>query len=233
MAGILYGIGVGPGDPELLTVKAVKAIEGADVIIAPQSKMGADSVAQSIAAPYIKPGTKICPMVFPMVPNTDEWVEASKKNYEIIAAYLEEGLNVVFLTLGDPMFFSTYMYIFRLMENSPYTVVTIPGIPAFCAIGSQLGYPIVEKEEILSILPATANKEKLDRALAACDNAVLMKVSKDFANIKELLDKNGLLEHAMMVCRCGLPDEEILMVKDVPSDAKVNYLSTILTKRNK
>lgn len=233
MAGILYGIGVGPGDPELLTVKAVKAIEGADVIIAPQSKMGADSVAQSIAAPYIKESTTICPMVFPMVPNTQEWEEASKKNYEVIANYLEEGKNVVFLTLGDPMFFSTYMYIFRLMQDSPYTVETIPGIPAFCAIGSQIGYPIVEKEEVLSILPATADKDKLDQALAACDNAVIMKVSRDFAQIKKLLEKNGLLDHAMLVSRCGLPDEEIRMVKDMPEDGKVNYLSTILTKRNK
>lgn len=106
---------------------------------------------------------------------------------KIILSYLEAGKNVVFLTLGDPMFYSTYMYVYRLIENTGFEIETIPGVTAFCAIGSHLGYPIVEKEEVLAIVPATAPKEKIDKVLAVADDAVIMKVYRNFHEVQEVL----------------------------------------------
>ena len=156
------------------------------------------------------------------------WEEARK----IITGSLEEGKKVVFLTLGDPMFYSTYMYVYRLVESAGFDIETIPGVTAFCAIGSHLGYPIVEKEEVLAIIPATAPKEKIDAVLAVADDAVIMKVYRNFSEVQETLRKHDMAEEAVMISRVGLPEEEVYRNVDaLPSDTKLNYLSTILAKR--
>ena len=111
--------------------------------------------------------------------------KAGKKQNALSCPYLDQGKSVVFLTLGDPMFYSTYMYVYRLIENTGHEIETIPGITAFCAIGSHLGYPIVEKEEVLAIVPATAPKEKIDAVLAVADDAVIMKVYKTLMKYKK------------------------------------------------
>ena len=185
MKGKLYGIGVGPGDPELMTVKAARLVSEADVIITPKTEKKDGSVALNIAKPYIKDHTEIVPVVFPMVLNDDTQKEGWEEARNIITKLLSEGKQVVFLTLGDPMFYSTYMYVYRLVENSGYEIETVPGVTAFCAIGSHLGYPIVEKEEVLAIVPATAPKEKIDKVLAVADDAVIMKVYRNFGEVQE------------------------------------------------
>ena len=182
--GKLYGIGVGPGDSKLLTVKAVEAIEQADMIITPKTEKKEGSVAFNIAKPYIPDTVEIFPMVFQM--NTD--MEAVNKQWEInrklIQEKLDEGKNLVFLTLGDPMLYSTYMYIFNEFKDSEeYEVETIPGIPAFLGIASYIGLPVTEWEENVLIIPATCDPKKFDQALAACDNAVIMKVYKSLESI--------------------------------------------------
>ena len=231
MSGIFYGIGVGPGDPELLTVKAINAIKEADVLIAPKTEKKEGSVALSIAKPYLRSDIEIVYQVFPMVKNfadsTDAW-EANKKE---ILSLLEQGKNVAFLTLGDPMFYSTYIYVYRLLKDEDVKIVTIPGIPAFCAIGSQAGIPIVEGNDVLSIIPATASPEKIEKAIANCDNAVLMKVYKNFPEIADVLAKHDMAKNAVMLSRCGLPDEERIDDIMTQKDKKVNYLSTILTRK--
>ena len=166
MKGKLYGIGVGPGDSELMTVKAARIVGEADVIITPKTEKKDGSVALNIAKPYIQEHTEIVPVVFPMVLDDATQQEGWEEAKRVIVSYLEQGKNVVFLTLGDPMFYSTYMYVYRLIENTGFEIETIPGITAFCAIGSHLGYPIVEKEEVLAIVPATAPKEKIDAVMA-------------------------------------------------------------------
>ncbi|WP_314597296.1 precorrin-2 C(20)-methyltransferase [uncultured Selenomonas sp.] len=232
MKGTFFGIGVGPGDPELLTVKAIRAMEKADVLIAPKTEKKDGSVALSIARPYLKKDIEIVYQVFPMVANFAESTKAWEENKAEILALLEAGKNVAFLTLGDPMFYSTYIYVYRLLEHEAVTIETIPGIPAFCAIGSKLGYPIVEGNDILSIIPATASLEKIAKILPVTDNAVLMKVYKNFPEIADMLSESGLAKDAVMVSRCGLPDEERIDDIEAQKDKKVNYLSTILTRRN-
>ncbi|WP_432748769.1 precorrin-2 C(20)-methyltransferase [Pectinatus frisingensis] len=232
MTGIFYGIGVGPGDPELLTMKAIKTLEKVDVIIAPKTEKKDGSVALSIAKPYLKSTVNIVYQVFPMIAHFEESPQSWQKNKEEILALLNQGKNVAFLTLGDPMFYSTYIYVYRLLKTEQIVIETIPGVPAFCAIAGRLEYPLVEGNDIISIIPATAKPEKITKTLAASDNVVIMKVYKNFDQIVSILKDNGLVDNAVMVSRCGLPDEacidDIEQVKKVP-----NYLSTILTRRNK
>ncbi len=231
MTGTFFGIGVGPGDPELLTVKAINAIRKADVLIAPKTEKKEGSVALSIAKPYLKDDIEIVYQVFPMVKHFAEDTAAWEANKAEILELLKAGKNVAFLTLGDPMFFSTYIYVFRLLEHEDVPIVTIPGIPAFAAIGSQVGYPIVEGNDILTIIPATARPEKIDKAMEVADNVVLMKVYKNFDEIVDKLEEKKLSGNAILVSRAGLADEKI--IRDVPKHKgeALNYLSTILTRR--
>jgi precorrin-2/cobalt-factor-2 C20-methyltransferase len=129
------------------------------------------------------------------------------------------------------MFYSTYIYVFRLLENEGVDIQTIPGIPAFAAIGSQLGYPIVEGDDVLSIIPATASPEKVEKAMQAADNVVLMKVYKNFEDVADMLDKNEMAEQAVLVSRAGLDDEKIIYDVLAHKKDKLNYLSTILTRK--
>lgn len=233
MSGIFYGIGVGPGDPELLTVKAIKAIEQVDVLIAPKTEKKDGSVALSVAKPYLKKDVEIVYQVFPMVKGfAENSTEAWEANKQEILELLNAGKNVAFLTIGDPMFYSTYIYVFRLLENAGVEIKTIPGIPAFAAIGSQLGYPIVEGDDVLSIIPATASPEKVEKAMQAADNVVLMKVYKNFEDVADMLDKNEMAEQAVLVSRAGLDDEKIIYDVLAHKKDKLNYLSTILTRKN-
>lgn len=231
MIGTFYGIGVGPGDPELLTMKAVNAIKKADVLIAPKTEKKDGSVALNIAKPYLKKDIEIVYQVFPMVVNfesTDAW----QKNKEEILALLKAGKNVAFLTLGDPMFFSTYIYVFNLLkQEKDIKIETIPGIPAFCGIGSKLGYPLVEGNDIISIIPATASEDKIKAALKVSDNVVLMKVYKNYPEIVDDLAEENMTENALLVSRCGLPDEVVIRDIVKAKDRELNYLSTIITRR--
>ena len=231
MSGIFYSVGVGPGDPDLLTLKAVEIIKAADVIIAPKTEKKEDSTALSIARPFLKSTVEIVKLVFPMVTNTDTWSEAWQSNKEAILDLLKQGKKVVFLTLGDPMFYSTYMYVFRLLKDSGYPIHTIPGVPAFCAIGSKLGLPLAEGNDVLSIIPATMQEEELDKVLSAVDNVVLMKVYKNFDDIVKKLENHGFGDNAVMISKCGLPDEKISFDLNQVEGSKVNYLSTILAKK--
>ena len=130
------------------------------------------------------------------------------------------------------MFYSTYIYVYRLLENEDVTIETIPGVPAFAAIGSKLGVPIVEGNEILSIIPATADLDRIQEAVKTSDNVVLMKVYRNFSEIADLLEANGMADQAVMVSRCGLPDERRIDNIGKHKNESVNYLSTILTRKS-
>ena len=231
MNGTFYGIGVGSGDPELLTVKAINAIKIADVIVAPRTEKKDDSVALSIARPYLKENIEILYQTFPMVRDFADWQAAAQENKTEILSLLNAGKNVAFLTLGDPMFFSTYIYVYRLLENEGVSIVTVPGVTAFSAIAAKYGVPVVEGNEILTIIPATAEPSAIKTALKAANNAVVMKVYKNFPQVAKMLQEEDMVDKAVMASRVGLTDETL--IKDVwqHRDDKVNYLSTILTRR--
>lgn len=234
--GEFYGIGVGPGDPELLTIKAVNVLRKVDAIIAPKTEKNGDSLALSIAQPFLKENTEIIKLVFPMSFDSETLSNAWESNKNVILGLLAAGKKIAFLTLGDPMLYSTYIYIFKLLENCGYPVETIPGIPAFCAIASKLGYPLAEGNDILTVIPATAPEERVEQALALSGNVVLLKVYKNYGEIIEKLEKHDLAAQAVMISKCGLENEQIVRgLKEFHNvdKEKINYLSTILAcKRN-
>lgn len=137
---------------------------------------------------------------------------------------------MVFLTLGDPMFYSTYIYVFELLEGCGHIIETVPGVTAFCAIASHHGMPIVEGDDVLSIVPATISPEKMEKVFQVTDRLVLMKVSKNYPELCEKLQKHGFVEHALMVSKCGQPEEQ---VHEDLLHAQPTYLSTILTRKHK
>ena len=230
--GIFYGIGVGPGDPELLTVKAINAIRNSNVIIAPKTEKKDGSVALTIAQPYLRADVEIVYQTFPMVRNFEDSPDVFEDNQREILNFLRDGKNVAFLTLGDPMFFSTYIYIFRLLKNSGVTIETIPGVPAFLAIASKIGRPLAFGNDILTVIPATASNEKIAAAAQVSDAAVIMKVYKNFAEVVDILASENLTGDAVLVSRCGLEDEKIFADLEAHKADRLNYLSTILTRRS-
>ena len=230
--GTFYGIGVGPGDPELLTVKAINALKKIDVLIAPKTEKKSDSVALSIAQPYLKSSVEIIYQTFPMVKDFAEEKEVFEANKEEILRELRGGKNVGFATLGDPMFYSTYIYIFKLLEPCGIKIVTIPGVPAFLAIAAQIRRPLAYGNDILTIIPATAELDAIKNFLDKADATVLMKVYKNFPEVVDALKANGMIDEAVLVSRCGLDDEKIITDIAAHKDEHLNYLSTILTRRN-
>ena len=231
-SGIFYGIGVGPGDPELLTVKAIDALKKIDVLIAPKTEKKSDSVALSIARPYLKPSVEIIFQTFPMVKDFAAEKKIFEANKDEILKNLRGGKNVGFATLGDPMFYSTYIYIFKLLEHSGVKIITVSGVPAFLAIAAQIGRPLAYGNDILTIIPATAELDAIKNFLDKADETVLMKVYKNFPDIVDALAARNLIDEAILVSRCGLDDEKI--IKDVAAhkNEPLNYLSTILTRRS-
>ena len=230
--GTFYGIGVGPGDPDLLTVKAIKAIKEVDFVIAPKTEKKEGSVALSIAQPYLKSDVEIIYQVFPMVKDFAESPEVFIENKNEILSMLHQGKNGAFLTIGDPMFYSTYIYIFDLLSAENIKIETIPGVPAFLAIASKIGRPVAFGNDILTIIPATAEMNDIESALETSNTSVLMKVYKNFEEVVDTLENHKMNQEAVLVSRCGLPDEKI--INDITShkQEKLNYLSTIITRKN-
>lgn len=230
--GTFYGIGVGPGDPELLTVKAINALKKIDVLIAPKTEKKSDSVALSIAQPHLKPDIEIIYQTFPMVRDFAEETEIFEANKEEILHELRGGKNVGFATLGDPMFYSTYIYIFNLLKRCGVKIVTIPGVPAFLAIAAQIGRPLAYGNDILTIIPATVELAAIKNSLVRADSTVLMKVYKNFPEVVDELKAHDMIADAVLVSRCGLDDEKIITDVAAHKDEPLNYLSTILTRRS-
>jgi len=231
MQGTFYGVGVGPGDPDLITLKAVKILREADVVIAPRTEKKESSTALFIARSFIRQDVHVLELVFPMVFDPDILAAAWEHNKNVIISFLSEGKNVAFLTLGDPMLYSTYFYIYRLLEGKGLKIETVPGVTSFCAAASRLGLPLAEGNDVLSIVPATLAEEKIEKVLSCSDSLVLMRVYKNYDQIVGQLNKCGLSENAVMVSRCGFVDEEITCNLNDGGDKKPNYLSTILARK--
>lgn len=228
MAGVLYGVGVGPGDADLITMKAVKIIKQVDVIIVPKA-VDKHSTALSIAKNYISEGTKVLELVFPMTYNPEKLSETLLQNKNIVSQLLDQNNKVAFLTLGDPMLYSTFIYLQRLLKDD-YEIVVVPGITSFCAISSAAQYPLAEGNEPLCIIPGNANKKQLKKLLECCDNVVLMKVSRNYKQIIDQLNENQMLDRAVLVSRCGMDGEIITTDLEGLAEQNINYFSTIIAK---
>ncbi|MBS4535486.1 precorrin-2 C(20)-methyltransferase [Clostridium sp. D2Q-14] len=229
MKGIFYGIGVGPGDSKLLTIKAVETIKSVDVLICPEGKRGKGSVALEIVKEYISDDTEILELTFPMVYQEVEMKKEWEKNIEIIHEKLNNGKNVGFITLGDPMLYSTYMYILPEIKDKGIIVETIPGITSFCASASSSNTPLAMGDETLVIFPLRKNGEKIEKLMNEFDNLVVMKLSAHNEKLAKELEKKGLDKNFVLVSKCGTKEEEI--IRDIDSvKSGVPYLSTMIIK---
>lgn len=231
MTGTLFGVGVGPGDPDLLTMKAIKTIKAADVVIAPMTEKNNTSLALSITREYIPEQTTVLHQIFPMIHDKDALQAAWKKNKDEIEALLARGKKVVFLTLGDPMIYSTYIYIFKLFKDGPYEIITIPGIPSFCDVAAKMGIPIVEGNKPFTVIPATA-LPKYNELLQKSDNLVIMKVYRNYKDIIKTISSTGHIHNSAMISNCGLENEKIYSDLSNLGDEKIDYLSTIIAKND-
>lgn len=217
----LYGIGVGPGDKELLTVKAVRIIQSCDVIVAPSAEENGDSIAIETAREYIKNGTEVVIKHFPM--GKKDRVIKALEAYEFIESRLREGKNVAFLTIGDPYVYSTYSHMLTHMRDDGFEVETIPGITSFCAAASLVDKTLVVGNENLVIMPASKVKEITDEKFI-----VIMKVYKKEKEVLDVLEEKGFdYVYASRVGREGQ-----LVLKDREEILKVcDYMSLIIASR--
>lgn len=228
MSGILYGVGVGPGDPELLTLKAARIIRECDVVAVPDSGSG-EQVALDIAREQVgcKPVLR-CPM--PMTRDREELRLGREESAGMICGCLEKGETVAFLTLGDPTVYSTYLYLHRLVEEKGYEAHMVAGVPSFCAAAAALDMPLCEAGQPLHILPASyAGAEE---ALGLDGVKVLMKSGRSIGRLVELLGEKGLAGQSAMAERVGLPGERLTpdLAKLEGGQLSAGYFSIVIVK---
>jgi sirohydrochlorin cobaltochelatase len=227
-----YGIGTGPGDSSLLTLKAVETLGGLDILYTPEAEKDGGSLALSIVKPHLKEGLEIKYRHFPMSFNKDE----KMIKWQAVAAEITEdvrkGRNVGFITLGDPMLYSTYVYIMELLVQQ-IEVITIPGISSFSNIASSQNFPLVMDKEPLIIIPCTAEEEIIDMAMQTYNCMVLMKVYKNFEQIVKKIEKYGLIDYALLVSQSSLEGEKVYTdLRAIDLKEKISYFSTILINKN-
>lgn len=230
--GTLYGIGVGPGDPELLTLKAARILSEVDIVFTAASPGNDYSIAQQIAEPHLKAGVEIRRLDFPMVADQEALAASWRANAEKVAEVLRSGRSAAFLTLGDSMTYSTYSYILpHLAEILPdCPVITVPGITSYQLAASRLNTPLVTGLESLTILSGVKDPEALGDLLDKTDNVAILKTYRSFKPIMEMLKKKGLADKAVLCSKVGLPDEEIhrdLANSDIETPP---YLSLMIVK---
>lgn len=225
MNGKLYGIGVGPGDPELLTLKALRVIQESEIIAVP-GNVPEESVAYQIVLGAYE-GLKDKEMLaipMPMTKDAKLLEESHEAGTKMIRDQLDAGKDVAFLTLGDPTVYSTYIYVHYRIEALGYDTEIISGITSFCAVSARLNMGLVEKAEPLHVIPASY---QISDALKLSGTKVLMKAGKKMKDVKEELRASGA--KAVMIENCGMPGEKIYRgVEEIPDTA--GYYSLIIVK---
>lgn len=232
--GRFYGIGVGPGDPDLLTVKAAKVLDACDVVITPVKKMGSTSVAFEIVKSHITDLAKVLEMNFPMISLSQEREALEKQwqeNADKIELLLNEGKDVAFITLGDPMVFSTYSYVMEYLLKRQIEVITLSGVPSFCNLGAQLNIPLTQGEESLGIVAMTQPEDEIKAILDVHQNIIVMKISANNAWMAAELEARGLEKSFVLVSNIGMETQQVVRDIDVLKK-KIPYLSTLLIKKN-
>lgn len=227
--GKLIGIGVGPGDPELLTVKAVKTLESVPVICAPKSSENKPSVALSIVQGILDGRGDEYETIEPLFPMIED--KKALKSYwngaaQLITQKLDGGLDVSFITLGDPSIYSTFSYVAQIIGNQGYSVEMIPGITSFTGCAASAGITLGEKDEIILVVPKV--DQRLGELLEHADTAVIMKTSRHSQMLEEIINKDPRDKKVLSVQNCSMDNEEIFD----GFARKGKYLSTTIVKFN-
>ncbi len=232
--GILYGISVGPGDPELITLKALRLLKSVPVVAFPKGINHQPGIAQQIIDQWLTPEQVQLPLIFPYVQD-DSILEAAWQQAALqIWPYLHQGQNVAFACEGDISFYSTFTYLAQTLQKlfPQVQIQTIPGVASPMAVASALGIPLTIRNQKLAILPAVYNIEELEIALIWADVVVLMKVSSVYEQVWSVLEKHGLLDQSWVVERASTPLQIIYSgLRDRPN-LKLPYFSLLMIQLN-
>ncbi len=224
MSGTLYGVGLGPGAPDLLTLHAARLIEGAKVIAYPALEDGA-SFARSIASGLIPEGAREIVMKVPMTTERAPAQAAYDRGAAEITDALDAGEDVVVLCEGDPFFYGSFMYLFARLAPR-FEVVVVPGVTSIAAVAASAGKPLVARNERLTILPGPLSEAELTERIAGAECVAIMKVGRHLPKIRRVIEALGLTERATYVERASLPEEVVLPLSEAPEAAP--YFSMIL-----
>ncbi|QQA43198.1 precorrin-2 C(20)-methyltransferase [Pelagovum pacificum] len=227
MTGTLHGVGVGPGAPDLLTLRAARLIEGASVIAYPVAP-GLDSFARRIVAELVPAGTEEIAFPVPMTVDRGPAQAAYDQGADLIAARLDAGRDVVCLCEGDPFFYGSFMYLHaRLSER--YHVEVVPGVTSLTACAARSGRPLVARNERLVVLPGPLPDDQLEARMAEAETVAILKVGRHLTRIRDTLARIGLLDRAIYVERATLAEERVLPLAEVGDSAP--YFSMILVTK--
>lgn len=229
MTGKVYGLGLGPGDPELVTMKAVRLLGTVPVVAYPESQKGG-SFACEIAAAYIPATATLVPLDTPMAIDTAVAQARYDAHAEIVAAHLDAGRDVALLCEGDPFLFGSFMYLYDRLADR-YEVEVVPGVSSITACAAAAGLPLCGREDILTVLPGTLPEEVLERELAQTSAAVIMKVGRHLPKIRRVIDKLGCTGGATYVERALNPGQRVVPLARLAGDA-APYFSVILVFRD-
>ena len=223
--GTFYGVGVGPGDPELLTLKAVRVLESCPVLAAPQTASG-EMTALSIARQVVDlEGKTLLPLFFTMSRDKERLRAAHREAAEAVRLHLERGQDVAMAILGDVSIFSTYCYLMDILKGEGFPCVMVPGVPSFCAVAPRLGRSLTEANTPLHILPGGG--EGPGESLDLPGTKVLMKSGRNYPQLLEELERRDWLDQAGMVENCGLPGERIFPTLEEKPESS-GYFTTII-----
>lgn len=224
MNGKLYGVGLGPGDPDLMTLRAHRLIAGATVVAYP-ALAGGESFARAIAADVIPAGAREIVMDVPMTVDRAPAQAAYDKGAAEIAAALEAGEDVICLCEGDPFFYGSFMYLFaRLSER--FEVEVVPGVTSITTCAARAGVPLAARNERLTVLPGPLPEAELRSRIEGAESVAIMKVGRHLAKIRGVIEALGLTEKAMYIERASLPEEVVCPLSEAPE--KAPYFSMIL-----
>lgn len=232
-------VGCGPGDPELLTVKAADMLRNADVIYTPTAREGKPSIALSIVQRYVNATAKVVDLIFPMVKDREQARLYWRRNAEQIAETAKMGKNVVYLTVGDPSLYSTWTYIQREITSRypEINVKIIPGIPSVFAFAAQAKISLVEGDETLGIIPACYDLEKVKRTANSCDTVVFLKDGRYFGAVIDMLGSAGFSDDSMITIAQDVSGEKEALKRNSLKEIRQNketaqkYFSLMVAKR--
>jgi precorrin-2/cobalt-factor-2 C20-methyltransferase len=230
----IYAVGVGPGDPELLTRKAERIIRQAQVICTPTGNADASSYALSIVEELLdRSRQEIIIQTFPMMKKGPELESAWEEAAEEVTARIDRGQDVVFITIGDPCLYSTFLYIYRIIRETraDICIEIIPGISSINAAAAAAGIPLGIAGDRIAILPATYESEDLRKTLAEFDTVVLMKVSRVFDQVYQLLCELRLDKSSVFIRRVGSPDQEVTFDLASLVGNELDYLSMLIVRK--
>ncbi len=233
--GTLYGIGVGPGDPELVPVKSARILGQVDIVYTAASTKNDYSLAVQIAREFIPATTRVEKLHFPMTHDHGTKKRAWRDNARQIISGLEKGESAAFLTLGDPLTYSTYGYLLRYIRSQApdIPVATIPGITSYQAAAACLNLPLVEGEESLMVVSGARGGQRLRQMSRKPETVVFLKAYRNVDDISAAIAESDCYEHHVAVSRCGRPDQRVIQDIDTLSSQRPDYWTLIIAKRKK